>query len=312
MAPFVQSDAWNVAVKSYVRAKEQQVGKRLKHLLAYQSDVLAHSSRGSISSKTGSAKTDSICTSSLTVEVADDDSASQAARKSAAASMLAATLTHSSTVAGTEPESPKNNKFQQEMSPEVRATILHRQAIATGKTGVEAITAVAGAIAASQHQQPSLDATAASLALPGAGSGTAVNGASAPAASPTTDLAAQIIVEALQKTSSGSLAGPMSPIRQANSSMLGSSRFDLVSMVQHIGGISGGHYIASALNRGNGRWFTYDDSRVLDTDAATVQGREAYVLFYVRRRTREYEPVALPNLEPNEVRTRSTVWRLKT
>jgi len=62
-----------------------------------------------------------------------------------------------------------------------------------------------------------------------------------------------------------------------------STQYDLVSVVHHIGGISGGHYITYALNTYNQTWYKFGDSWVSSVSEGTVKGKEAYVLFYVRK-----------------------------
>lgn len=69
-----------------------------------------------------------------------------------------------------------------------------------------------------------------------------------------------------------------------------SMKYDLVSVVNHIGGISGGHYIAYALNDEDGKWYEFDDSWATAVSEDTVRNKEAYVLFYLRQSPeKEYE-----------------------
>ncbi|WVF67340.1 hypothetical protein IAT40_002093 [Kwoniella sp. CBS 6097] len=61
--------------------------------------------------------------------------------------------------------------------------------------------------------------------------------------------------------------------------------YDLYAVDNHFGGMGGGHYTAFCRNKIDGEWYNYDDSRVSKADAASVQSRAAYLLFY-RRRTK--------------------------
>jgi ubiquitin C-terminal hydrolase len=53
-----------------------------------------------------------------------------------------------------------------------------------------------------------------------------------------------------------------------------SMKYDLVSVVNHIGGISGGHYIAYALNDEDGKWYEFDDSWATAVSEDTVRNKE--------------------------------------
>ncbi|CAF0897212.1 unnamed protein product [Rotaria sordida] len=65
--------------------------------------------------------------------------------------------------------------------------------------------------------------------------------------------------------------------------------YDLITTCNHMGSISGGHYIAYAkhpiLNRNN--WYKFDDSSVTDVRPNDLKyeivSRDAYLLFYIRR-----------------------------
>ncbi|WVR09644.1 hypothetical protein IAU60_006717 [Kwoniella sp. DSM 27419] len=61
--------------------------------------------------------------------------------------------------------------------------------------------------------------------------------------------------------------------------------YDLYAVDNHFGGMGGGHYTAFCRNYVDNQWYNYDDSRVSKADAAAVQSRAAYLLFY-RRRTK--------------------------
>eukprot|EP00742_Colponemidia_sp_Colp-10_P006379 GILJ01006836.1.p1 GENE.GILJ01006836.1~~GILJ01006836.1.p1 ORF type:complete len:675 (+),score=67.35 GILJ01006836.1:65-2089(+) len=57
--------------------------------------------------------------------------------------------------------------------------------------------------------------------------------------------------------------------------------YDLLAVVQHMGGVDGGHYIAHC-KRGND-WFTFSDTHITSTTATEVQNCEAYMLIYKSR-----------------------------
>ena len=60
--------------------------------------------------------------------------------------------------------------------------------------------------------------------------------------------------------------------------------YDLWGVVNHYGGLGGGHYTANALNMSDNRWYEFSDDRVsvVDNEADLVTSA-AYVLFYSRR-----------------------------
>lgn len=60
--------------------------------------------------------------------------------------------------------------------------------------------------------------------------------------------------------------------------------YDLWGVVNHYGGLGGGHYTANALNMIDNRWREYSDDRVsvVENEADLVTSA-AYVLFYSRR-----------------------------
>jgi ubiquitin C-terminal hydrolase len=64
-----------------------------------------------------------------------------------------------------------------------------------------------------------------------------------------------------------------------------STNYELVSIVNHRGGYSGGHYVSYCFNRAANKWQEFDDKYVSDVTADDVAGREAYLLFYVKKST---------------------------
>eukprot|EP00923_Selenidium_pygospionis_P004892 GHVN01008145.1.p1 GENE.GHVN01008145.1~~GHVN01008145.1.p1 ORF type:complete len:376 (-),score=32.33 GHVN01008145.1:727-1854(-) len=59
--------------------------------------------------------------------------------------------------------------------------------------------------------------------------------------------------------------------------------YELSSVVIHHGGFGGGHYTAYCLNVSEGRWYLFDDTRVVPTTLETVLNGEAYILFYQKK-----------------------------
>ncbi|KAM6111192.1 LOW QUALITY PROTEIN: ubiquitin carboxyl-terminal hydrolase 43 [Pterocles gutturalis] len=59
--------------------------------------------------------------------------------------------------------------------------------------------------------------------------------------------------------------------------------YDLYAVCNHHGGMQGGHYTAYCCNALDGRWYSFDDSRVQGVPEAEVSTRSAYILFYQRR-----------------------------
>jgi len=59
--------------------------------------------------------------------------------------------------------------------------------------------------------------------------------------------------------------------------------YDLYAVSNHFGSMGGGHYTAYALNKGDNKWYKFDDSFVSEVDEGSVVSSSAYVLFYRRR-----------------------------
>jgi ubiquitin C-terminal hydrolase len=62
-------------------------------------------------------------------------------------------------------------------------------------------------------------------------------------------------------------------------------QYDLYAVVDHSGGVQGGHYWTHAVDPATGTWYTYDDDKeVVEYDTANLNNsRGAYMLFYRRR-----------------------------
>ena len=60
------------------------------------------------------------------------------------------------------------------------------------------------------------------------------------------------------------------------------SKYQLFAVSNHMGGLGGGHYTATARNWVNGKWLSFNDSNVSESEVQNADGRSAYVLFYER------------------------------
>ncbi|XP_071961505.1 ubiquitin carboxyl-terminal hydrolase 15-like [Antedon mediterranea] len=59
--------------------------------------------------------------------------------------------------------------------------------------------------------------------------------------------------------------------------------YDLLGVVNHYGGLGGGHYTAYAKNIEDQQWYNFDDSSVSAVDKDSVISKAGYVLFYMRK-----------------------------
>ncbi|KAK5600552.1 hypothetical protein CRENBAI_014782 [Crenichthys baileyi] len=61
------------------------------------------------------------------------------------------------------------------------------------------------------------------------------------------------------------------------------SRYDLIAVSNHYGGLRDGHYTSYAQNKDNGQWYYFDDSKVTYASEDQIVTNAAYVLFYQRQ-----------------------------
>ncbi|XP_026189028.1 ubiquitin carboxyl-terminal hydrolase 11 [Mastacembelus armatus] len=61
------------------------------------------------------------------------------------------------------------------------------------------------------------------------------------------------------------------------------SRYDLIAVSNHYGGLRDGHYTSYAKNKDNGQWYYFDDSKVTYAREDQIVTNAAYVLFYHRQ-----------------------------
>ncbi|CAF4507662.1 unnamed protein product, partial [Rotaria magnacalcarata] len=62
------------------------------------------------------------------------------------------------------------------------------------------------------------------------------------------------------------------------------TKYDLVAVSNHTGGLTSGHYTAYSKNLQDGNWYSFDDDvvRQLNSDNNVVT-KNAYILVYVQR-----------------------------
>ncbi|XP_041860910.1 ubiquitin carboxyl-terminal hydrolase 11 [Melanotaenia boesemani] len=72
-------------------------------------------------------------------------------------------------------------------------------------------------------------------------------------------------------------------LRKTQSNEEPPSRYDLIAVSNHYGGLRDGHYTSYARNKDNGQWYYFDDSKVTYTTEDQIMTNAAYVLFYHRQ-----------------------------
>ncbi|XP_019716174.1 ubiquitin carboxyl-terminal hydrolase 11 [Hippocampus comes] len=72
------------------------------------------------------------------------------------------------------------------------------------------------------------------------------------------------------------------------------SRYDLIAVSNHYGGLRDGHYTSYARNKDNAQWYYFDDSKVTYATEEQIMTNAAYVLFYHRQDKMRKPCVAAP------------------
>eukprot|EP01100_Stratorugosa_tubuloviscum_P000748 TRINITY_DN1169_c0_g1_i2.p1 TRINITY_DN1169_c0_g1~~TRINITY_DN1169_c0_g1_i2.p1 ORF type:complete len:509 (-),score=151.10 TRINITY_DN1169_c0_g1_i2:79-1605(-) len=80
--------------------------------------------------------------------------------------------------------------------------------------------------------------------------------------------------------------------------------YELFALINHMGGCTGGHYIAFAKNKKSKKWYIFDDLVVKEVEEEVVKAREAYVLFYRRKINLTNEQIKLKQQIKNFIKTR--------
>jgi ubiquitin carboxyl-terminal hydrolase 4/11/15 len=65
------------------------------------------------------------------------------------------------------------------------------------------------------------------------------------------------------------------------------NHYELFGVAHHYGGMGGGHYVASAKNYFDGKWYNFNDSSVSGERMDDVVSSSAYVLFYRHKKIKE-------------------------
>ncbi|XP_049920390.1 ubiquitin carboxyl-terminal hydrolase 11 isoform X1 [Epinephelus moara] len=76
------------------------------------------------------------------------------------------------------------------------------------------------------------------------------------------------------------------------------SRYDLIAVSNHYGGLRDGHYTSYARNKDNGQWYYFDDSKVTYAREDQIVTNAAYVLFYHRQDKIRIPTLPAPNTSP--------------
>uniref|UniRef100_A0A669BDN9 Ubiquitin carboxyl-terminal hydrolase n=1 Tax=Oreochromis niloticus TaxID=8128 RepID=A0A669BDN9_ORENI len=86
-------------------------------------------------------------------------------------------------------------------------------------------------------------------------------------------------------------------LRKTLSSEEPPSRYDLIAVSNHYGGLRDGHYTTYAKNKDNGQWYYFDDSKVTYATEDQITSA-AYVLFYQRQDKIRKPTLPAPNTGP--------------
>lgn len=72
------------------------------------------------------------------------------------------------------------------------------------------------------------------------------------------------------------------------------SKYDLIAVSNHYGGLRDGHYTSYAMNKDNGQWYYFDDSKVTYAKEDQIMTNAAYLLFYQRQDKIRHPTVTVP------------------
>ncbi|XP_029912406.1 ubiquitin carboxyl-terminal hydrolase 11 isoform X2 [Myripristis murdjan] len=76
------------------------------------------------------------------------------------------------------------------------------------------------------------------------------------------------------------------------------SRYDLIAVSNHYGGLRDGHYTSYARNKDNGQWYYFDDSKVTYAREEQIVTNAAYLLFYHRQDKIRKPTLPAPSASP--------------
>lgn len=60
------------------------------------------------------------------------------------------------------------------------------------------------------------------------------------------------------------------------------TKYRLQCVINHVGGMGGGHYYTYCMDEDSAEWFKFDDKRVTRINSNSIVTRSAYILFYIR------------------------------
>ncbi|XP_017575927.1 ubiquitin carboxyl-terminal hydrolase 11 [Pygocentrus nattereri] len=90
-------------------------------------------------------------------------------------------------------------------------------------------------------------------------------------------------------------------LRKAGTDCEPPSRYDLIAVSNHYGGLRDGHYTSYARNKDDGQWYYFDDSKVTCAKEEQIVTNAAYLLFYQRQ-----DKIRQPTLPPPDNHITST------
>lgn len=61
--------------------------------------------------------------------------------------------------------------------------------------------------------------------------------------------------------------------------LLGNTKYELLGLTVHQGTINAGHYIAF-VKRQDGKWYCFNDERIMVESESSALAQQAYLLFY--------------------------------
>ncbi|XP_058245091.1 ubiquitin carboxyl-terminal hydrolase 11 isoform X1 [Hemibagrus wyckioides] len=84
-------------------------------------------------------------------------------------------------------------------------------------------------------------------------------------------------------------------LRKTGSDSEPPSRYDLIAVSNHYGGLRDGHYTTYARNKDNAQWYYFDDSKVTYAKEEQIVTNAAYLLFYQRQDKIRHPTLAPPD-----------------
>uniref|UniRef100_A0A665UBC8 Ubiquitin carboxyl-terminal hydrolase n=1 Tax=Echeneis naucrates TaxID=173247 RepID=A0A665UBC8_ECHNA len=101
------------------------------------------------------------------------------------------------------------------------------------------------------------------------------------------------------------------PLRKSLSNGEPPSCYDLIAVSNHYGGLRDGHYTSYAMNKDNGQWYYFDDSKVTFATEDQIVTNAAYVLFYHRQDKMRKPTLANPSTGPAPSRSANDITSCK-